>query len=80
MLREHLVIAGVVPGSPAEKAGLKSGDVVIAVNEAQVSERRALYVGLWAHKPGEVVTLRVFRGNAMRDIAVETTDVEAFFA
>jgi S1-C subfamily serine protease len=80
MLREHVVIAGVVPGSPAERAGLKPGDVVIAVGAAKVSERRALYLGLWEHKPGEVVTLRVFRGNAVREIAVETIDVEAFFA
>jgi len=28
-LREHVVIAGVMPGSPGEKAGLKQGDVVL---------------------------------------------------
>lgn len=80
VLREHVVIAGIVPGSPAERAGLKAGDVVVAVNEVRVSERQGLYAGLWEHKPGEVVTFRVFRGNAVREVPVETTDVEAFFA
>ena len=80
VLREHVVIAGIVPGSPAERAGLKAGDVVVAMNELRISERQGLYTGLWEHKPGEVVTFRVFRGNAVREVPVETTDVEAFFA
>ena len=78
-LREHLVIAGVLPGGPGDKAGLKAGDVVLAVDSEEVSDRRKFYEYLWGKRAGETILFRVFRNNSVRDIAVISGSVEQFF-
>jgi S1-C subfamily serine protease len=78
-LRDHLVIAGLLPGGPGDKAGLKAGDVVLALDNQEVSDRRKFYEQLWSRHSGETVLFRVFRNNAIRDIAVISGNVEQFF-
>ena len=78
-LRDHLVIAGLLPGGPGDKAGLKAGDVVLAIDHQEVSDRRKFYEQLWSRHSGETVLFRVFRNNAIRDIAVISGNVEQFF-
>jgi len=78
-LREHVVIAGVMPGGPGDKAGLKPGDVVLAVDGREVNERRALYDALCAHKPGEQIQIKVFRNNQVHDFAVPGITIEDYF-
>jgi S1-C subfamily serine protease len=80
VLREHVVIAGVVPGGPAERAGLKAGDVILAMNGIPVTDRAKLYESLWQNQPSSLVTFQVFRDNSTRDIVVESADAELFFA
>ena len=79
-LREHVVLAGVVPGSPAALAGLEAGDVVLAIDGEQVHDRRSLYERIWRRQPGDTVNLRVFRNSAVREIDVVTDTIEKYFA
>lgn len=78
-VKDHVVIAGLLPGGPGELAGLKAGDVVLAVDGTDVADRRSLYRLLWTHQPGEPVTLKVFRGRELRLVTVASGDVEKFF-
>jgi S1-C subfamily serine protease len=78
-LRDHLVIAGLLPGGPGDKAGLKAGDVVLAIDTEEVSDRRKFYAALWSRHAGETILFRVFRNNVVRDIAVISGNVEQFF-
>jgi S1-C subfamily serine protease len=80
MLREHVVIAGVLPGTPSERAGLRPGDVIVSVDGQPISFRHELYTRLWAHRPGEAVRFQVFRDSSVIEVEVQSTDAETFFA
>ncbi len=76
----HVVIGGVIPGSPADTGGLKSGDVVLMVGDERIQDRGSLYQLIWRHKPGDRLQLRVYRNNAIVPLTLEVGDVDAFFA
>jgi S1-C subfamily serine protease len=78
-LREHVVVAGLLPGGPAEKAGLKQGDVILAIDGQGLSERRALYEALRSRQPGEALNLRIFRDNKVHTLEVAGIRVEDYF-
>jgi serine protease Do len=79
-LREHVVVAGLLPGAPAEKAGLKQGDVILAIDGQGLNERRALYDALRSRQPGERVSLRIFRDNKVHTLEVHAIGIEDYFA
>ena len=76
---EGIVVAGVVPRGPAERCGVEEGDVVLAVGEQQVADRRALYRALWKHRAGERVRLTVMRQNAVKIVSVDSQDRAEFY-
>ncbi len=78
--RDHVVIAGVLPGAPGEQAGLKAGDVVLAVDGQRIAGRHELYSSLWKHRAGELIHFRVFRNNQVTQVSVPSGDAEQFFA
>lgn len=55
--------SAVVSGGPADKAGLRDGDIITAVNGAKLAEGRALSSELSQYLPGETVALDVLRGG-----------------
>lgn len=63
-------VAGVVAGSPAEKAGLKEGDVVLALDDKPVSNLQGFSALLATLKPGQTVTAKVTRQGTTLSIAV----------
>jgi S1-C subfamily serine protease len=79
-LREHVVIAGVMPGGPGEKAGLQQGDLVLSVDGRDINERRVLYDTLGNRKPGEQISLRVLRNNRVYQVDVPAIRAEDYFA
>jgi serine protease Do len=79
-LREHVVIAGVMPGSPGDKAGLQQGDLLMTVDGGDINERRAFYDALRKHQPGDNVALKVLRNNHVIEVNVPTVGVEDYFA
>ncbi|MHB8383555.1 MAG: S1C family serine protease [Candidatus Binataceae bacterium] len=78
-MREHIVIANVMPGGPGEKAGLQQGDLVLAVNGNEVSERRAMYQALANRRPGEKINLKVMRENRIHQIDIAAIRAEEYF-
>ena len=64
------LIAAVVPGSAAEKAGLQSGDVVLKFNGKEVSAGGELAAMVGQSSPGEKALLEVWRKGAMKEIVV----------
>jgi serine protease Do len=79
-LREHVVIAGVMPGGPGEKAGLQQGDLVLAIDGHDVNDRRLLYDALRDHRPGDNVNLKVLRNNRIYQLEIPAIRAEDYFA
>jgi serine protease Do len=57
-----VVLGDVYPGSPAEKAGLRLGDVILSVNGKPMENARQFDVNLYGRKAGGAVNLEVGRG------------------
>ena len=67
------VVAGVEPGSPGEKAGLKPGDVITRLNDRPIDSADALIAATRSKAFGETVTLQVQREGESQPIPVEVT-------
>jgi S1-C subfamily serine protease len=78
-LDEGVIIAGLVPGGPADKGGLREGDVIVSLNAQEIATRRDLYMSLWRHEPGEQLTFEVMRDNAVRRLDVTGGDRAEFY-
>ena len=78
-LEDGVIIAGLVPGSPADKSGLREGDMIMSVNAEEISSRRDLYMRLWRHEPGERLTLEIMRDSAVRRLEVTGGDRAELF-
>ena len=64
-------ITGTSPGSPAELAGLKEGDVLITFNDKSLDTLMDLSTALASAKPGDKVKLKLLRDN--KPVAAEAT-------
>ncbi|HJS78285.1 MAG TPA: DegQ family serine endoprotease [Burkholderiales bacterium] len=62
------LIALVEPGSPADKAGLKPGDVVLAYNGQPIDDTNKLPRLVAATKPGQSATLRIWRDGKAEEV------------
>jgi serine protease Do len=75
--REGLLVVEVLPDSPAERAGLRAGDILLKVGQMYVSNAESLQKLLFAEAIGEPLDLAVLRDGAdLRLVAVpaEMTD------
>jgi len=61
----------VVKGSPADKAGIKEGDVILKINNDEVKAGSSLTRLLGKYQPGDEVTLRILREGKEQDIKVK---------
>tara|TARA_Y100000589_G_scaffold226868_1_gene214389 strand:- start:2429 stop:3535 length:1107 start_codon:yes stop_codon:yes gene_type:complete len=61
--RSGALIQSVVPNSPAERAGLKRGDLVIAAEDILIKEPKALLDEVEKAQIGKIFLLRVLRNN-----------------
>ncbi len=64
------LVSDVVDGSPAEKAGLKDGDIILKVDDKDITSSDHLTMIIGSKMPDEKVKLKVWRDNKMKDITV----------
>jgi serine protease Do len=71
----RVFVTRVTSESPAEKAGLKVGDIILTVNKNEVDGLADFYRKVWAlGKPGVEVPLTLLQGIQVRDIKVKSGD------
>jgi serine protease Do len=56
-------VVQVVAGGPAATAGIKEGDVILAIDGQQIDAQNALSEVLFTHQPGDVVNVDIQRGD-----------------
>jgi predicted metalloprotease with PDZ domain len=57
-------------GTPAEKAGMKEGDVITQIDADKISEPKELFEKIGAHEPGDKVTVTYLRNKKENKITV----------
>jgi len=75
----RLVVAGLAPEGPAEKAGLKVGDAVLAVGGGKPASLADLFRRIWAcGNAGTRVAIKVLRETTTKEFVVQSADRNDF--
>jgi putative serine protease PepD len=72
--RAGALIQEVAPDSPAAKAGIQPGDLVVTIDGKAVENYSELVVAIRNHQPGDKVTLGVVRGGSETTITATLTE------
>lgn len=78
-VKNGVIIAEVTPGGPAEAAGLKVGDALVAVDGRSIKSGDELVNEISGRKPGEKVTLTYIRGGKEQKTTVAVADRQKLF-
>ena len=71
---EGAVVAQVEPGSPAERAGLRRGDVVVAIDGVQVHSSTQVRNHVGLKRVGQAVALTIERDGSRRILTATIQD------
>ncbi|MCL0056421.1 trypsin-like peptidase domain-containing protein [Dehalococcoidia bacterium] len=66
-----VLVARLVDGSPAAKAGMREGDVITHFEGEEVTEATQLIKALWRHQVGDRVEITFWRGEEEKKVVVE---------
>lgn len=64
-------LLGVVTGGPADKAGLRDGDIITEIDGTAIDEGHSLASAVAKRAPGDEVTLKVFSKGETREVKVK---------
>ncbi len=72
-------VEGVSPGGPAAEAGVKAGDVIVAIDATRVTTGRELVKAMESVEPGQKVALDVRRDGKPVKLEVEARPLDRLF-
>jgi serine protease Do len=70
------LVADVSPNSPAEKAGVKSGDVIVALNGKNIGDTSSLQLAVSDSAPGSAAALKIIRDGKVKTISVTLGELQ----
>ncbi|GAB6172739.1 trypsin-like peptidase domain-containing protein [Paradesulfitobacterium aromaticivorans] len=70
-------VAQVSLGGPADKAGIKAGDVLTKINGVEISNSLELTHELFKYKPGDSITVTYFRQGTSKDVKVALGELKS---
>ncbi len=69
-----LLVSRVEEETPAAKAGLRAGDVIIAVGGKGISDRSDIAEALSDHEPGDKIAVKIVRDGSEKTVEVEIAE------
>jgi serine protease Do len=73
--RRGALVSDVTSGGPAEKAGIRSGDVIVEFNGREIRDEHELPQAVALTKPGKTVNVRLIRGGKETTVAVTIAEM-----
>jgi len=61
----------IVPGSPADKAGLVENDIILEVEGQRIDQEHSLIKLLSNYNPGDTVKFKVYHKGGRKDVSVK---------
>ena len=71
------IVSNVSPGSAAEKAGIKRGDIITAINGEKIEDSNALRNKVAATPPGTKITVTILRDGKSSDLTATLDELKA---
>jgi putative serine protease PepD len=71
--RDGALVGGVNPDTPASRAGLRTGDLIVAVDGKHVGSQNELRAAINTRQPGDKVAIRYRRGGEAHTVTVTLT-------
>jgi serine protease Do len=75
-----VTVSSVVPGSPADQAGLKVGDTITSVDSKKVTKGAELVADIASRKPGSKASVTFLRNGKTQETSVTIADRAKLFA
>jgi len=66
----------VIPGSPADKAGIVENDIILEINGQRINSESSLSSLLQKHDVGNTITLKIFHDDGERDVKVTLEEMK----
>jgi serine protease Do len=71
------LVSNIEPGSPAEKAGLEAGDIILKFDGKKIEKSSDLPRAVGGTKPGTLSTVTIFRRGTTKDFPIMVGEFEA---
>jgi len=76
----RLLVARVSPDGPADRAGVRTGDIILAIGSDAVHSQAEFYRKLWSRgEAGSDIPLRILQGSDVREVTVRSMDRLEYF-
>ncbi|MEJ2355908.1 MAG: PDZ domain-containing protein [candidate division WOR-3 bacterium] len=75
-LNMGVIVKEVIKDSPAEKAGIKKGDIIISVNGNNIPHLERLKEMILIEEPGNTINLKIIRGDKKLEIPVKLEEIK----